>query len=727
MENLNLESKIRSEFCFDGVAGGASAMRHRMEEVEHLTSMDSSVLICGQNGARKDALYQAVITLSRSIAGRTDLNSLLSGVTESLRRIVRFDHVGLVLHDPNGNAMQGYILNEPGNPVLTSLRLPVDQDPAGWVWLNQQALVISHFESETRWPESVRVARELGISTLALVPLTTGDHRLGALGLSSVAPLDLGPAELSFLERVASELAVAVEAFLAKREATRERDRLRTLFDITNALASKLGRDDLLSAISKQLATVVRHDHALLTLWNEDTGVLDVYALHSAGPQLFEELKGPLCPEGMPTAEVLATGKPVVARAIDSDRYPSPDFRRFVALGFRSGCELPLVTQDRIIGTLALLRMTDHLWTPDDVEFLTQVANQIAMTVSNSLAFRELAAIKERLATEKLYLEDEICLDQNIGNMVGQGPAFQSVLKAIQTVAPTDATVLITGETGTGKELVARAIHEQSGRSKGSFVKVNCAAIPASLLESELFGHEKGSFTGAVAQKIGRFELAHGGTLFLDEIGEMPLELQPKLLRAIQDQEFERVGGTRTIRTNARFVAATNRDLKAMVENGEFRADLYYRLHVFPLHVPPLRQRREDVPLLTRYFVQKHAQRMGREIDTIPTCVQDALTSYDWPGNIRELQNVLERSVILTNGKALQVPSQEFIGKANPVPLNGTVSAGSHNLERDRILKALELARGQIGGPDGAAARLGLKRTTLQSRMRKHNISRQFS
>ena len=345
----------------------------------------------------------------------------------------------------------------------------------------------------------------------------------------------------------------------------------------------------------------------------------------------------------------------------------------------------------------------------------------------NSPTYRELSQIKERLAIEKVYLEDEIRLDHNIGNMVGGGPAFQAVLKSVQTVARTDATVLITGETGTGKELVARAIHELSGRSKGSFVKVNCAAIPASLLESELFGHEKGSFTGAVAQKIGRFELAHHGTLFLDEIGEMPLELQPKLLRAIQDQEFERVGGNRTIRTDARFVAATNRDLKAMVADNSFRADLYYRLHVFPVNVPPLRERREDIALLTRYFVQKHAQRMGRNIDTIPTSVLDALTNYDWPGNIRELQNVLERSVILTGGNVLQVAMPELIGKAGAIALYERSPAESPDAERATILKALEEARGQIGGPEGAAARLGLKRTTLQSRMRKYNIARQFS
>ena len=355
-----------------------------------------------------------------------------------------------------------------------------------------------------------------------------------------------------------------------------------------------------------------------------------------------------------------------------------------MALGLKSICSVPLITRDRIFGTLALSRTTDDEWTPNDVEFLAQVAGQIAIAVENSLAYQELAQIKERLAIEKLYLEDEIRLDHNIGNMVGEGAAFQAVLKSVQTVAPTDATVLILGETGTGKELVARAIHELSGRSRGSFVKVNCAAIPASLLESELFGHEKGSFTGAVAQKIGRFELAHQGTLFLDEIGEMPLELQPKLLRAIQDQEFERVGGTRTVRTDVRFVSATNRHLKAMVEDNKFRADLYYRLHVFPLHVPPLRERREDIPLLTRYFVQKHAQRMRRNIDTIPTSVLDALTSHDWPGNIRELQNVLERSVILTNGSVLQVAMPEVIGNPRPVASHERSPAGSHNAERAR-------------------------------------------
>ena len=398
----------------------------------------------------------------------------------------------------------------------------------------------------------------------------------------------------------------ADESRVQYQDLAREHDRLRTLFDITNALVSKLGRDELFSAISEQLSKTIRHDYALLTLCNETAG-LDVFALHCTRPQLLELLKGPLEPEGMPSSEVLATGKAVVVHQADIARFPNPRFARYVALGIKSACLVPLTARDRTIGTLDLGRMTHDPWTADDVEFLGEVAKQVAMAVENALAHRELEELKDRLATEKLYLEDEIRLDQNIGHMVGDAPAFQSALKSLRIVAPTDSTVLITGETGTGKELVARAIHELSSRGKGSFVKVNCAAIPASLLESELFGHEKGSFTGAVAQKVGRFELAHQGTLFLDEIGEMPLELQPKLLRAIQDQEFERVGGSRTIRTDARLVAATNRDLKAMVEENKFRADLYYRLHVFPVRVPSLRERREDIPVLTRYFVQKHA------------------------------------------------------------------------------------------------------------------------
>jgi DNA-binding NtrC family response regulator len=321
---------------------------------------------------------------------------------------------------------------------------------------------------------------------------------------------------------------------------------------------------------------------------------------------------------------------------------------------------------------------------------------------------------------------EEIRCAENLGNMVGESPGFKRVLKAIEVVAPTEAAVLIQGETGTGKELVARAIHDRSSRSRRSFIEVNCAAIPATLLESELFGHEKGAFTGAIAQKMGRFERAHQGTLFLDEIGEIPLELQPKLLRALQEQEFERLGGDRTIRVDIRIIAATNRNLKQMVDEGRFRSDLYYRLNVFPLEVPPLRKRREDIELLIRFFAQRYARKLNRTIEEIPSPALQALTQYDWPGNIRELQNVVERSVILSNGPELRIAMSEFNSQLAPVVLVGRASNGSEDVERARILQALQEAKGQISGPDGAAALLGLKRTTLQSRMQKYNIARQY-
>jgi formate hydrogenlyase transcriptional activator len=678
-------------------------------------------------GASSGDIYEAVLALARSIAGHNDLGSLLSGVAESLRRVVNFEFVALILHDSRGNRMRSYVLNAYG-PVDTSgvASFPLEQDPTGWVWLHQQPLVIPSVEDETRWPEFMERVRGAGLHALTLVPLTAGESRLGAFGFGCLAPFDPSPAELEFLERLASEFAVAVDAHLAKQQVVRERDRLQVLFDITNALVSKLSPEELCSAISQQLSKVVRHDFAFVTLRNESTGGIDVFALHFTGERLFDLEQTPVDPEGTPLEESLRTGRPVVIEGDEFDRFPSPSYRSFVARGFKSACSIPLITQNRTLGTLEIARTTDEPWTGEDVDLLVQVGRQIAIAVENSMSYRELAEMKEKFAREKLYLEDELRLDQNIGNMVGDGPAFQSVLKSIQIVAPSDATVLILGETGTGKELVARAIHELSGRAKGSFVKVNCAAIPASLLESELFGHEKGAFTGAIGQKIGRFELAHQGTLFLDEIGEMPLELQPKLLRAIQDQEFERVGGNRTIRVDARFIVATNRDLKAMVDDNRFRADLYYRLHVFPLNVPPLRERREDIPLLTRYFVQKHAQRMGRSIDTIPSAALDALTRYDWPGNIRELQNVIERSVILTNGSVLTVAMPELMGKAAAAAPHGRSSGFSQTAERERILRALIEANGLVGGPNGAAARLGLKRTTLQSRMRRYKIARQY-
>jgi formate hydrogenlyase transcriptional activator len=387
-------------------------------------------------------------------------------------------------------------------------------------------------------------------------------------------------------------------------------------------------------------------------------------------------------------------------------------------------CSIPLLAHDRALGALDLGARRDDAFRPEELELLGQVANQIAIAVENAQAYREISELKERLAKEKLYLEEEIRTEHNFEEIVGESDSLRRVLKQVETVAPTGSTVLIRGETGTGKELIARALHELSPRRERTFVKINCAAIPTGLLESELFGHEKGAFTGAISQKIGRFELAHEGTLFLDEVGDIPAELQPKLLRVLQEQEFERLGSTRTVRVDVRLVAATNRDLAQMVADGEFRNDLFYRLNVFPVMLPPLRERRDDIPRLVRHFAQKVARRMGRRIETIPADAMEALVQYSWPGNIRELENVIERAVILSPGPTLQINLLELA--APPVQTNhhaaGVVTL--NDAEREHILEALRETRWVLGGPNGAAARLAMKRTTLQSKMKKLGIVR---
>jgi formate hydrogenlyase transcriptional activator len=392
------------------------------------------------------------------------------------------------------------------------------------------------------------------------------------------------------------------------------------------------------------------------------------------------------------------------------------------AEGVESLCHIALISRGRTLGLLSLARLTPVRFSPRDLEFLGMIANQVAIAVENALAYREIAELKDRLADEKVYLEDEIRSELNFDEIVGRSPALRSVLQEIEIVAPTDSTVLIYGETGTGKELIARAIHNLGTRSKSNFVKLNCAAIPTGLLESEMFGHERGAFTGAVAQRIGRFELAHHGTVFLDEIGEIPPELQPKLLRVLQEREFERLGSSRTMRTAARLIAATNRDLGAMVDDQRFRADLFYRLNVFPVHVPPLRERQEDIPLLVRHFVQQFSRRMGRAVDTIPSEAMNALVHYHWPGNIRELQNLVERAVILSTGPVLKVPLHDL--QAQPAASPARKIETLEEAERRHILDALHASDWLISGPKGAATALGLKRSTLQARMEKLGIRR---
>jgi formate hydrogenlyase transcriptional activator len=493
-------------------------------------------------------------------------------------------------------------------------------------------------------------------------------------------------------------------------------ERLKLLLDLNNAIISNLDLRDLLRAISASVRQVMKCDSVGVALPDRADHHLRIHAVDfPEGRGLMRE-QGSVSGAETPTYQVFRDGHPV---SLDARALAALGANNLaVAEGLQALCDVPLVSRNRILGVLCLGRLADNPFTPDEVEFVRMVAAQVAIAVENALAYREIAELRDKLAQEKLYLEDEIRSQMNFDSIVGRSAALQKVLQQVETVAPTDSTVLIYGETGVGKELVARAIHNLSARAKGAFVKLNCAAIPTGLLESEMFGHEKGAFTGAIAQRIGRFELANRGTVFLDEIGEIPLELQPKLLRVLQEREFERLGSSRTLRTDARLIASTNRDLAAMVRQQKFRMDLYYRLDVFPIHVPPLRERREDIPLLVRHFVQQFARRMNKTIETIPSESMSVLAGYSWPGNIRELQNLIERAVILSNGPVLRVP----LGDLSSAPVADGDPQTLEDAERRTILQALRATNWVVAGQRGAAAMLGIKRSTLQSRMEKLGI-----
>jgi len=538
--------------------------------------------------------------------------------------------------------------------------------------------------------------------------------------------------ELRVAERTSELTQTNKELQNTQAELRSEKDRLKLLLDVTNQVVSSLQLEDLLRAISASIRHAMQCDYASLSLPDTENKQLRLYALDFPEGKGFLQEELVYSIEGSPSGRAFRTMKPLALKSPFAGWLDYPIVQKTVREGLKSLCFLPLVSRNRAIGTLNLARLRDEAFTEEDLNFLSQVANQVAIAVENASAYRQIADLKDQLAQEKLYLEDEIRTDANFEEIVGTSPALRRVLKHVETVAPTESTVLIYGETGTGKELIARAIHDLSPRRSKTFVKLNCAAIPTGLLESELFGHEKGAFTGAVAQRIGRMELANQGTLFLDEVGEIPLELQPKLLRVLQEREFERLGSARTLRTDVRLIAATNRDLDAMVEQGRFRSDLFFRLNVFPIQVPALRERPDDIPLLVRHFADEFSRRMNKTIETIPSETMKALCQYRWPGNVRELQNVIERAVILSPGPVLKVPIAELQPRTTPVAASERASSGSAKrkpvrsilteVDRDQIIQALKDADGRVGGPTGAASRLGLKRTTFITRMKKLGI-----
>ena len=587
--------------------------------------------------------YRTLLEVAEAIAVHRDLGELFHDLAQRLPRIVPFDYINLVLHDPARNVMRLHLLVVPEpSTIRPGLELPVDESPGGLVWKTQQPLVVEDVALESRFPKLTPLLLENGVQSFCVVPLTTALRRLGAMGFGSKQQRVYQEAEVNFMQQVAKQVAVAVDNVLhdesaqaAQRQLTHERDRVRLLLEVNNAVVSHLSLDDLFPAVSACLRKVIQHDGSALVLFDQETRRYRVHVLSFAKNESFIE-------EGIadadcktPASIAITTRKPAVlgeaglARAWPRNRQCA---QHWVAEGVKAFCSVPLLSHDRVLGALDIGRRREDAFSPEDVELLGEVAKQIAIAVENAQAYREITELKDQLAKENLYLEEEVRTEHNFGEIVGDSAALRRVLKEVETVAPTDSTVLIRGETGTGKELIARALHDLSPRRERTFVKLNCAAIPTGLLESELFGHEKGAFTGAITQKVGRFELAHQGTLFLDEVGDIPLELQPKLLRALQEQEFERLGSTRTVRVDVRLVAATNRDLAQMVADGQFRSDLYYRLNVFPVVLPPLRERRDDIPLLVRHFTQQFARRMGRQIETIPTAVMDALVAVSLAG-----------------------------------------------------------------------------------------------
>ena len=663
--------------------------------------------------------YEALLRMAKAMAVCSDCDAAGAVLTKELSQVAHFDYLHLVAFQDATQVVSWELLHVSGKTLDVSDRQGFLRDaPTDEVHGSQQAFVVADWRREPSFPKHREFLGHLGIVSTCSLSLARGARRLGVLSLGSMHPDAYPEEEVRFLALVADQLALVLDAAINFDSSERLQDRLKLILDLTNQVVSNLEFSDMLHAVSTTVRRVMACDAAAVMLPDAEGQYLRVHALDYPDSRgIFTEAA--MVPiEGTMPGIAFQTGKPIVINRLDPETMPGEMYRKAKAEGLNSMCDLPLVSRKRLLGVLAVARRAEDTFDEDQVNFLIQVANQVAIAIENATVYGEIAELKDKLAQEKLYLEDEIRGEMDFEGIVGQSSGLRHVLSLAETVAPSDSTVLLLGETGTGKELIARAIHDRSRRKDRTLVKLNCAAIPTGLLESELFGHERGAFTGAISQKIGRLELADQGTLFLDEVGDIPVEIQPKLLRALQEREFERLGSTRTKKVNVRLVAATNRDLGKMIENHEFRSDLYYRLNVFPIRIPPLRERPEDIPLLVRYFTQKYARRMEKPIESIPASAMKKLSSWQWPGNIRELENFIERSVILSHGTVLQVPIGELTNSTSaPTP---AVSGDAG--ERERILRTLRETNGRVAGANGAAARMGIKRTTLISRMKKLGI-----
>ena len=675
---------------------------------------------------------QLLLRLTNAVTSERHVPDLLATISRLLREAIPHHYASLSIWDEAEQGLRRWAAVQPGGGPLLPEGVLLDRNEPPWIAFESGDVIQITSESlaELKTAATVPLVAR-GLRSGVCLPLKTPRGKYGVLNVGSPERDAFSLLEIMLLWQIARQLALALEnaiyfdrAEQYRFEANAERDRFKLLLDVNNALVSRLDAHELWSSLLETVRRHLHHDYASVVVFDRASGTLQLEAATYYDARGILEPQTPMV-ERSSIAQALDARAPRIFTNDELDRLDLAGMPTLRSTGLQSACCIPLVTRGRTIGVLNVASRQERAFSQADADLLGDIAGQIAIAVENVLAFREISELKNRLAEEKLYLEGEIISQHDFKEIVGASQTLKAVLHEIQTVASTDATVLLLGETGTGKELLARALHEASRRRDHPFIRLSGAALPAGLIESELFGYEKGAFTGAVQARAGRLELAHRGTLFLDEVGDIPAEVQPKLLRVLQEREFERLGGAQTRRVDVRLVAATNRNLDEMVAAGSFRNDLYYRLSVFPIHVPPLRERRGDIPILVQHFAQKASRAMGRHVTTIPKTTMDALEGWHWPGNIRELQNVIERAVILSSGSVLQVPHA-----ALPTSRKQAAAAAApnetryHSGERAMILKALQETNGVIAGPNGAAARLGLKRTTLQSKMQRLGIKR---
>jgi formate hydrogenlyase transcriptional activator len=676
---------------------------------------------------------ESVLGILKMILAGSELSEVLTVIAELVESQGNGTLCTIWLPDAGGTHLRcAAAPGLPGFPAAAgSMTIGPKGASCGTAVYRREPVYVADILRESIWDDYRDRLLPYGIRAVWSRPLFTRDGEiLGTFAIHYREVRHPDVTDLQLIENASHIAGIAIERHLHQEALRHERDRLHLLLEITNSTISRLDLPRLVEALSTNLLSVTRCDFCALLLPDADSGDLRVTTLYH--PEARGSLRdGAIIPlRGSICGKAFRTGKTQHFNHVEELRDDPESFgnsvgRRFyesvMAEGLVSGCDLPLIGRNGVAGVLSALKRSEDAFDKDDVLFLEQVANQVAIAVENALAYEKAIRDRDKETKQRLYLEEEI--RAQFGAIVGESAVLKAALHLVSVVAPTDSSVLILGETGTGKELIARAIHDLSARRERAFVKLNCAAIPLGLLESELFGHEKGAFTGAIAQKMGRFELANKGTLFLDEVGDIPLELQAKLLRVLQEQEFERLGSNRTHKVDVRLIAATHRNLPAMVKQSTFRDDLYYRLKVFPISVPPLRQRADDIPTLVRHFTDLYARRMNKRIDEIPAQTMDALVRYPWPGNVRELQNFIERAVILSPHSVLRAPTSELEPSQANAPA-GIAMTGLEEVERDHILRALEASDWVVGGRNGAAARLGMKRTSLVYRMRKLRISR---